>query len=218
MLPIRDMLDNLIWNEFYEFSDVFRRIFIKFSYPFAVISWTIGMLSLHIWGLYTARNGISLEGDWDFCWQSTRNYLYKDLSRWNCIWYLFMFFVVVSARFWAFHPLLIIFQALMLVHTFSPNKSVFVLTKPVRQRQSKCSFYKCQIHFSAFFMYFSIKSTCWNFLFKSILVLREFNACCKVEFALSNFRMTYLCVLAFSFFHSVSFVPFHWFFSLPING
>lgn len=32
---------------------------------------------------------------------------------------------------------------------------------------------------------------------------------CKVEFALSNFRMTYLCVLAFSFFHSVSFVPFH---------
>lgn len=167
------------------------------------------MLSLHIW--VCTQHGMA------FLWRAIEIFvdnlpgticikIYRDEIAFDIYLCFLLLFLLVSR---AFHSLLIIFQALMLVHTFSPNKSVFVLTKPVRQRQSKCSFYKCQIHFSAFFMYFSIKSTCWNFLFKSILVLREFNACCKVEFALSNFRMTYLCVLAFSFFHSVSFVPFH---------
>lgn len=42
----------------------------------------------------SARNGISLESDLRFCWQSTQELsIDKDLfSRWNCIRYLFMLF------------------------------------------------------------------------------------------------------------------------------
>lgn len=122
MLPIRDMLDNLIWNEFYEFSDVFRRIFIKFSYPFAVISWTIGMLSLHIW--ICTQHGMA------FLWRAIEIFvdnlpgticikIYRDEIAFDIYLCFLLLFLLV---FWAFHSLLIIFQALMLVHTLSPEQ------------------------------------------------------------------------------------------------
>lgn len=125
-----------------------------------------------------------------FCWQATRNYLYTDLSRRNCIWYLFMFFSCFfsSSSIISQVPIFANLQHLTLLFFPFRNDNSFCLPTRTHSQNVRFSFF-------GRFVVFGIKSTCWN-IFKSILVLREFNACWKVEFVLSNFRVCARTILS----------------------
>lgn len=128
----------IIWFEsnfmnFPMFSvEIFYSIFVFF---FAVISWTVPRFSTCIQNLNTSRNGISLESDWDFfsillllllTIEPGTIYIkiYRDEIAFDIYW-RFSVFLLSSLSFF------VDYFSFLTQHTSS-----FVLTRPVRQRQS----------------------------------------------------------------------------------
>lgn len=182
-------LHNLISNEFYEFSDVLRRIFIKFSYLFAVIPWTIGMLTLCVyvsvcvccelaWALL-AFVFMCLYANAKFHFSGERFEILLTINQelsvkrfiemklhlifiYVCrfsFFFLFLFSLFVVIHCW------LCFQALIFVHTFfSQYILAFMLTNSARQAVQMFSslFTDVRFIFQHFSCIPSIKSTCWS--------------------------------------------------------
>lgn len=109
-----------------------------------------------------------------WCWQSSRNYLYKDLSWRNCIWYLFMFrrFFLSLDFFDYFSSMLRYLQAANGEHLYHhhPLSLGWIATHGLWP----------SVHLhemsNSFFHVLASKAPA-GISFKSILVLREYNAC-----------------------------------------
>lgn len=115
-------------------------------YPFVVI------LS-NDWNVVPTQNAISPESDWDFVDNQPGTICRKDLSKRNCIWYLFMFPRFFTSPFWLF----------LKYRYLQTSKHLFIL--PLAKMKSTRAHLRKNVGINFFPNVSDIKSTWWNVFF-----------------------------------------------------